>query len=42
MTFVYRTAVLTFLCTGLLLGSGALVHLRKKLPVSKLLPTIPR
>ena len=24
MTFVYRTAVRTFLCTGLLLGSGAL------------------
>ena len=24
MTFAYRTAVRTFLCTGLLLGSGAL------------------
>ena len=23
MTFVYKTAVRTFLCTGLLLGSGA-------------------
>ena len=24
MAFVYKTAVRTFLCTGLLLGSGAL------------------